>query len=253
MGTDNIRLNSHGRIDFRLKRQIAGYKRRDPPPNRIKPIPIQILRHIITTAYATDDPCNHAIADMIIITFFFLLHPGKYMGTASDTCPFRLIDVQLWIGSLCASAASMPLANLAHATFGMLMFMTQKNGVHGEVIRLGHSGNPLFCPVLAFQHQVTHLHQHHLPPDTPLATYVHRSCTYHIAPAHITATLCASTALLGPSLGFLPSEINAHSLCATGAMALLCTHVDSNIICLLGRWRSDQMLCYLHIQVEPIM
>jgi hypothetical protein len=177
-----------------------------------------------------DDPGNHAIADMIIIAFFFLLRPGEYTSTASDTCPFRLANVQLWIGSLCASAVSMPLADLARATFGTLTFMTQKNGVRGEVIGLGCSGNPLFCPVLAFQHQVTHLHQHHLPPDTPLATYVHRLRTYHIAPAYITAALRASAALLGLLLGFLPSDINARSLRATRAMALLCAHVDSNII-----------------------
>jgi hypothetical protein len=242
MGADDIRLNSHhGKIDFHLKCQIASYKRQDPPPNR----------HVITTAYTTDDPGNHAITDMIIITFFFLLCPGEYTGTALDTCPFCLTNVQLWIGSLHASAVS--IADLAHATFGTLMFMSQKNGIRGEVIGLGRSGDPLFCPVLALHCRVTHLHQHHLPPDTPLTTYVHHSHTYHITPAHITAALRASTTLLGPSLGFLPSHINAHSLHATGAMAILCAHIDSDIICLLGRWRSDQMLCYLHVQAEPIM
>jgi hypothetical protein len=36
-------------------------------------------------------------------------------------------------------------------------------------------------------------------------------------------------------------------------MALLCAHVDSDVIRLLGRWRSDKMLRYLHIQAEPVM
>jgi hypothetical protein len=36
-------------------------------------------------------------------------------------------------------------------------------------------------------------------------------------------------------------------------MALLCAHVDSDVIRLLGRWRSDEMLCYLHVQAEPVM
>jgi hypothetical protein len=135
-----------------------------PPPNRVKPIPIQLLRHVVTTAYATDDPGNHAIADMIIIAFFFLLCPGEYTGTKSDTCPFRLADVQLWIGSLRASATSMPLSDLTRATFGTLTFTSQKNGVRGEVIGLSRSGDPLFCPVLALQRRVTHLRQHHLQP-----------------------------------------------------------------------------------------
>ena len=36
-------------------------------------------------------------------------------------------------------------------------------------------------------------------------------------------------------------------------MALMCAHVDTDTIRLIGRWRSDEMLCYLHVQVEPIM
>jgi hypothetical protein len=36
-------------------------------------------------------------------------------------------------------------------------------------------------------------------------------------------------------------------------MALLCDQVDRSIIQLLGRWKSDAMLRYLHIQAEPLM
>jgi hypothetical protein len=36
-------------------------------------------------------------------------------------------------------------------------------------------------------------------------------------------------------------------------MALLCARVDQNIIQLLGRWRSDEMMRYLHLQAQPIM
>jgi hypothetical protein len=36
-------------------------------------------------------------------------------------------------------------------------------------------------------------------------------------------------------------------------MALLCAQVDSDVIRLLGRWRSDEMLRYLHVQAEPVM
>ena len=36
-------------------------------------------------------------------------------------------------------------------------------------------------------------------------------------------------------------------------MALLCHSVDTNIIQLMGRWRSDEMLTYLHLQAQPIM
>jgi hypothetical protein len=36
-------------------------------------------------------------------------------------------------------------------------------------------------------------------------------------------------------------------------MALLCAQVDSNVIKLVGRWCSDEMLQYLHLQAYPKM
>ena len=34
---------------------------------------------------------------------------------------------------------------------------------------------------------------------------------------------------------------------------MLCGGVDSDRIRLIGRWRSDEMYCYLHVQAQPIM
>jgi hypothetical protein len=45
----------------------------------------------------------------------------------------------------------------------------------------------------------------------------------------------------------------AKSLQAGGAMALLLAHVDTDIIRLIGHWRSDEMLRHLHLQAQPIM
>ena len=36
-------------------------------------------------------------------------------------------------------------------------------------------------------------------------------------------------------------------------MALFCSGVDHDIISLIGRWRSNKMMRYLHVQAEPIM
>jgi hypothetical protein len=36
-------------------------------------------------------------------------------------------------------------------------------------------------------------------------------------------------------------------------MALLLAQVDTDIIRLIGRWRSDEMLRYLHLQAQPVM
>ncbi len=62
-----------------------------------------------------------------------------------------------------------------------------------------------------------------------------------------------AVAALGPDLGFLPSEVLARCLQTLGATALLLAQVDPDIIGLIGRWRSDEMLRYLHVQAYPLM
>ena len=69
----------------------------------------------------------------------------------------------------------------------------------------------------------------------------------------ITKLLKGGVSLSGENLGFLPKDVSARSLRAAGAMALLCSGIDTNIIWLIGRWRSDEMLRYLHSQAEPLV
>ena len=64
-----------------------------PPFSRLKPIPLQVLHRLTCVAAAFNDQELQAVADMIIIAFFFLLRPGEYIGTKSDITPFRQTDV----------------------------------------------------------------------------------------------------------------------------------------------------------------
>ena len=201
------------------------------------------------------DPVNLALADMICLAFFFLLRPGEYTGTASETQPFQLSDVRFTLGNLPLSTATASQDQLLTATFVTLEFTTQKNSVRGEVIGLGRSGDPNFCPVRAAARRALHLRTHGAAPTQPLASYFDPQSLRlrRITPAVLTDLLRTSVAILGPLYGFVPSDISARSLRAAGAMALLCANVDTDRIRLIGRWRSDEMLRYLHVQAEPIM
>ncbi|KAL7474742.1 hypothetical protein ACHAW6_000702, partial [Cyclotella cf. meneghiniana] len=75
----------------------------------------------------------------------------------------------------------------------------------------------------------------------------------HISASVITNALRDVVTLLGPELGFLPSDISTCCLHASGAMALLLGQIDTDIIQLIGRWRSDERLRYLHLQAAPLM
>ena len=98
VGSPDPRMNSYGKIDFRLQRQLSRYKKQDPPPNRVKPIPVPILQQVLAVALMGVSAFNIAVADMIAIAFFFLLRPGEYAGSNSESAPFRLADVQLFQG-----------------------------------------------------------------------------------------------------------------------------------------------------------
>ena len=62
-------------MDFRLQRQLASYTKSDPPPNRVKPIPISVIRHILALSSANADVSPHTIAtaDMIAIALLFFI------------------------------------------------------------------------------------------------------------------------------------------------------------------------------------
>jgi hypothetical protein len=76
---------------------------------------------------------------------------------------------------------------------------------------------------------------------TPLYSYYDgqwRAITTTALTKHIRTTVAA----LGAQYGLALEDISIHSLRASGAMALLCARVDTDMIRLLGRWRSDEML-----------
>lgn len=254
MGSNDPRLNSAGTTDFRLARMLAAWKKEDPPANRVKPIPIQVIRRIAFIAQHLPEDAHvlRATADMIIIAFFYLLRPGEYTDSPSDTTPFSLGDVQLMLGSRRIDLLTCPLSLLQEARGGSLTFTTQKNGVPNEVIRLNRSGDNFLCPVLAIIRRVIHLRTNNAPLSTPLARVFTPNGVQHVTPSLITKTLRDAVQFLGPDLGFLSSEVSARSLRAAGAMALLVSGIDTDIIRLLGRWRSDEMFRYLHLSAEPI-
>ena len=254
MGADNPRLNSAGDIDFRLKRMIAAWKKKDPPPNRVKPVPVQVIRRISIIARHSTCNITIAVSDMIILAFFFLLRPGEYTDSPSDTTPFCLQDIQLFVGDRCLNLTTASDAQILAACFGALTFTDQKNGVRGEVVGLACSGDPYLCPVHAIGRRIIHLRRHGAPPNTPLArVYVTPTLISSVTPSLITTALRQAVTFLGPELGFNPKDVSARCLRAAGANALLLAKIDTNVIQLIGRWRSDEMLRYLHVQARPLM
>ena len=57
----------------------------------------------------------------------------------------------------------------------------------------------------------------------------------------------------GLAIAEMKHLLGGRSLRSGGAMALLCGGADTNVIQLVGRWRSDAMFRYLHAQALPLI
>ena len=190
---------------------------------------------------------------MMIVAYFFLLRPGEYTGAKSDSTPFRMCNITFSCGQDVFDHKS-DEQDLRSATMVMLLFTTQKNGVKGEVVGQGASGDPLLCPWDALARRIIHIRKHNADKTRPIASFMTPKVSWkHVTPTMITKVLKCAVSLSGENLGFFPKDISARSLRAAGAMALLCSGIDTDIIQLISQWRSDEMLCYLHLQLEPLM
>jgi hypothetical protein len=256
LGAPDPRLTSLGVLDYRLASLFRAWSKADPSPTRVPPLPLSVLR--LATSLARVDPAavgSLAVADCVTFAFYFLLRPGEYAGTPRTTRDdlFRLRDVHLWAGDTPLDPLTCSLGDLATVTFLSLTFTTQKNGVRGERVGHSRSGDPILCPVVSVLARLRHLRAHHAGLDTPLNAYHHLGRWHYVLPSAVTALLRLAASAAPTSLGFDPALLSARSTRSGGASALLHAGVDGDRIRLLGRWRSDEMYRYLHVQSQPTM
>jgi hypothetical protein len=186
------------------------------------------------------------------MAFFFLLRVGEYTmpsaGTTTRTVQFRVKDVRLWRqGGLLNNLACE--ADLLQADAVTLYLENQKNGQKGATIH--HTAvDGCFCPVKALARRVAAITSQGLGGDTPL------SCVtpgIHIASRHIVTTVREAARLTHLTAhGYDLRRVGAHSLRASGAMAMKLNAVDSDTIKKVGRWTSSTFLIYIHSQIAAL-
>ena len=247
MGAPNPRLDVTGRVVPPLQQLQRAWRTVDPSPVRVKPVPLALVRHAVNSQDPSD-PLQAAVRDLLLIGYFYMLRPGEHAFSGRYGHPFRLCDTSFEVvGAAAQNGASIDDASLMAATRVNLNFTTQKNGERNESITHGDTGDPLLSPVQAVRRRVQHLRRHHVSPCTPLFTVVlPAGRRARVTCNHLTLALRASCRHIGASLGLTPADISARALRAGGAMALLRADVDPTVIRLMGRWKSDVMLQYLH-------
>jgi hypothetical protein len=232
----------------RLARILKGFRNVDSAPARVLPIPLQALHHACSIARAEATPTSEAAADLMWLAFFFLLRPGEFMLSGRNPHPFTLADVRLWNGTLPIDPLTASPTDLLSSTFVALIFTEQKNAVRGEIVG---SGDPHACPVLATVRRVIDLRMSNAPSETPLCYY--GSTRQQVKSAAVTSLLRAGAQSYSLHTNTPIAPIQLKALRATAASALLARGTDTTTIKLLGRWRSEAALRYLHLQTHSLM
>jgi hypothetical protein len=238
-------------VDPILDRLLRSYHKQDPPPRRLQPIPLAVLHNACAIARSAADDHSMAAADLMWIAFFYLLRNGEYLLNAKDAHPFALRDLRVWVGTQIIDHLTAPLHMLQRATFISLEFTTQKNAVRGEVIGHGCTSHTWACPTKALLRRLIHLRSHNALPSTKLCAVGPK--LQPLPPRTIVTLLRQGGIAYSAATGTTLPPLHLKALRATGATALLSRDVNGNEIQLLGRWKSDSMLRYLHLQCHSRM
>jgi hypothetical protein len=235
----------------RLTRILNGFRKADSAPTRVLPIPLHALHHACSIARMHNTPLSCGAADLIWLAFFFLLRPGEYTIAGLAPHPFTLADVRFWHNTTPIDPLTASPEDLLSATFVVLIFTDQKNSVRGETVGHGLSGDPHACPVLSTVRRVLHLRSFNAPPHTPLCML--DATGRSITPSAITSLLRQGALAFSIATNAVLPTIYQKALRSTGASALLSQGVDQTTIKLLGRWKSESALRYLHLQTHSRM
>jgi hypothetical protein len=218
LGAKDPHKDNFGKIDDRLTRQLRSYSKADPPPKRVKPVPITLVLYILRLAYSLEcSEDTQVIADMICIVFYFLLRPGEYSGSTSEAHPFVLNNVTLHLSSRPLNYMMAPLAQIRTATLVTYTFPRQKNNNRNEQVAHGRSNHPLCCPVKATIRRLIYHRDMNTPSNKPLATYYNaHNRRIAITSQDVTEQLQAAATANYHITGKAAADLSARSLWAGG-------------------------------------
>jgi len=239
-------------LDLPIARLLKSYRDEDPPPQPKLALPVSTIETISRNYRWTEH--QHAVADLVIIAFFYLLRVGEYTSPARTgnrrTIPLRQCDIRLWRnGTLLQHSAGLP--TLLCADSATISIANTKNGTKGAVVHHEAFGGPI-CPVAALARRVSNIC--HAGEACPLSRVSHASGRITTATDRDIGIAvrwgATSDGLL--ARGYTLSRISSHSLRAGGAMALKLSGASDSTIMRVGRWTSLTYLTYIHTQIGAL-
>jgi hypothetical protein len=206
-----------------------------PSPTHPSSSPPSRLGRRPTAKHGTFDRCHRPN-----LVGFLLPAPSRRIHHQQDgTTPVYPCDIRLWHHSTPIYPLMASPVTLLSATFVILIFTDQKNAVRGKTVGHGRSGDLQACPVLAVVRRILHLR-------TPLGAL--NAIGGSISANAITALLRQGGLAFSVASNVTLTVLHQKALRPTGASALLSQSTSYSTIKLLGRWKSDLALRFLHLQ-----
>jgi hypothetical protein len=259
-GYPDPRKPQQGGPDMHLAftRLYHSYRGANPASEPQIALPVKLFLDIVDVKGHSNDLLEEAIANFVIITFYFLLQVREYISPTSTkktrTVQFRRNNVpfcrELPTGQTYCLASDAPLESLLAATSVTLRLSNQKNGVHDAT--LTHEAVPGgFCPVNATARQ--YAASRRACPNHAFAMLCQYAPTKVVTAKHITQVI--QRAAFRTTIwmeGFELNRIGTHSIRASGGMHLFLNNVAEATIMNIGRWQSRTWLTYIHNQIAAI-
>ena len=238
VGIVDPRFNNHGSIDYRIQRQLRGWKKLDGPPKRLKTINIGLIHYTFVALHRQNTNESNCLKWIIYVAVFFLHRPGDCSMTSGEPQPFRWCDIQLYMGQLQLDVFGEKASQLRAADWSVMTFTVQKSRVPGEIVGQALSGALRACPFVVLAELYLLLRKHGAPHDASLGTYreIPSGPLCYIKSSDISKALKSAARVHGAEFGIGPDDVSAGCLRSTGAMALFCGGINSSRIRLLGRW-----------------
>jgi hypothetical protein len=134
-----------------------------------------------------------------------------------------------------------------------LTFEYQKNDERDITVTMHRTGDPVLCPVLAWEAVVTRILGYPgTTQETPVNTYRDANGKLRLLTSkQVLVFIRAAVETIGEDvLGYKADEVGTHSLRSGSAMAMYLVGVPVYTIMLIGRWSSDAFLRYIRRQVQ---
>ena len=134
LGVKDKRKTHPPDIDPRLRDMWKQWATEDPPPARVKPVPMRVLFRAQALADADNSLASAATARMMWINMFYLCRPGESCATRYACHFFRMRDVVMIRDSIVLDLLTCSDSALRGASDTHLTFTTQKNKHRNERI-----------------------------------------------------------------------------------------------------------------------